>query len=36
MTHLVDRLVHIHLISLICNISSVLAAVSETALPQLL
>ena len=36
MSHLVDRQVHIYLISFLCNIPSVLAAVSETAFPQLL
>ena len=36
MTHLVNGQVHIYLISFLCNISSVLAAVSETALPELL
>lgn len=36
MAHLVDLHVHIYLISFLCDIPCVLAAVSETALPQLL
>jgi hypothetical protein len=36
MTHLVDLIVHFFSISFLCNIPSVLAAVSETAFPELL